>query len=556
MSATGNLLRTAAKWVRSDPWVPLVPLALGFLLFLVFYYYWPDDLSVRLERASAFLAVLDDFLVRVLAIVLLVITGVVIATNELRILWGRPPLGPQKHYVGLLKFSALLGASGVSFFAAYELDEMDDELYNWLNPSSITAPSSAQVLARWVQVVAAKDSACRFTPGTDTTSGTATALDACPYDFLVRAVVAKDATCPKVAIAFAGKDNKSVALDKRDFEPPWGLDQVRVCQKRLKGSLNPRSATFPNNQTIPITTGWNEGEGPARVVAFGDTGCRDSKKQRCLVPKEWRFTKLSKRVVASVESDAAALGLVIHLGDFMYVKHDVWSAWKLSFFDPAAPLLSAAPWIMVRGNHERCGEFGDTPQGYYLFFDTGAAKNCENDTKAGDLELTDTYAVDLSDTHRVIVADSAISFAEKARDPRKGDESNTISEAFPIIKQMLGGVGRLAQNQTGKQVWLATHVPVFALEECKKINKRTGKCGEDNPDDLYAVLLDDTKKIQRRLAGVVGHDVGGLGRRQSNRRHRNFGRRPPPVPGHQCGRRKSAPDHGWDGRRRSRSSPA
>jgi hypothetical protein len=38
--------------------------------------------------------------------------------------------------------------------------------------------------------------------------------------------------------------------------------------------------------------------------------------------------------------------------------------WKADFFDPARPLLEAAPWIMTRGNHEGCSRAGS---GYFRF---------------------------------------------------------------------------------------------------------------------------------------------------------------------------------------------
>jgi hypothetical protein len=34
---------------------------------------------------------------------------------------------------------------------------------------------------------------------------------------------------------------------------------------------------------------------------------------------------------------------------------DNWDAWNADFFTPAAQLLTAAPWVFSRGNHEDCG---------------------------------------------------------------------------------------------------------------------------------------------------------------------------------------------------------
>jgi hypothetical protein len=68
--------------------------------------------------------------------------------------------------------------------------------------------------------------------------------------------------------------------------------------------------------------------------------------------------------------------LVIHLGDYHYreycdnpalcapsrdkgvvIGYD-WAGWNADFFVPASPLLAAAPWVVVRGNHENCDRGG------------------------------------------------------------------------------------------------------------------------------------------------------------------------------------------------------
>jgi hypothetical protein len=36
-----------------------------------------------------------------------------------------------------------------------------------------------------------------------------------------------------------------------------------------------------------------------------------------------------------------------------------WEEWRDDFFKPSAPLFAAAPWIMVRGNHEICFRAGE-----------------------------------------------------------------------------------------------------------------------------------------------------------------------------------------------------
>ncbi|HWY62120.1 MAG TPA: metallophosphoesterase [Rhizomicrobium sp.] len=108
---------------------------------------------------------------------------------------------------------------------------------------------------------------------------------------------------------------------------------------------------------------------PRRIVILGDTGCRlkDQAIQNCNNPRDWPFP--------SVAAAAARLkpDLVIHVGDYQYRETpcpagnsgcagtpygDNWPTWKVDFFAPAAPLLAAAPWIFVRGNHEECSRAG------------------------------------------------------------------------------------------------------------------------------------------------------------------------------------------------------
>src|SRR5580693_2482600 len=43
-----------------------------------------------------------------------------------------------------------------------------------------------------------------------------------------------------------------------------------------------------------------------------------------------------------------------------------WDSWNADLFEPAVPLLAAAPWIMVRGNHEDCSRAGE---GWFRFLD-------------------------------------------------------------------------------------------------------------------------------------------------------------------------------------------
>lgn len=108
---------------------------------------------------------------------------------------------------------------------------------------------------------------------------------------------------------------------------------------------------------------------PQRILVLGDTGCRikGSALQACNDPAKWPFPQLAA-AAAALKPD-----LVIHVGDYLYRESacppgnqgcasspwgDNWTTWQADFYTPAAPLLAAAPIVLVRGNHEDCARSG------------------------------------------------------------------------------------------------------------------------------------------------------------------------------------------------------
>jgi hypothetical protein len=106
---------------------------------------------------------------------------------------------------------------------------------------------------------------------------------------------------------------------------------------------------------------------PRRIVVFGDTGCRVKGKELQDCSKDWPFPKIAAKA-AKFKPD-----LVIHVGDYLSRESacpagsagcagtpygDNWPTWDADFFTPAKPLLAAAPWVFVRGNHEDCERAG------------------------------------------------------------------------------------------------------------------------------------------------------------------------------------------------------
>src|SRR5262249_51867273 len=74
--------------------------------------------------------------------------------------------------------------------------------------------------------------------------------------------------------------------------------------------------------------------------------------------------------------------------------------WQADLFTPARPLLQAAPWVMVRGNHELCNRAG---QGWYRYLDTNpydatGVKTCNDAANDGVGNVNDPWAVSFGDT--------------------------------------------------------------------------------------------------------------------------------------------------------------
>ncbi len=157
-----------------------------------------------------------------------------------------------------------------------------------------------------------------------------------------------------------------------------------------------------------------------RVAIIGDTGCRISignVYQACGDPSQWPFPVIAQ-AAAAMQPD-----LVLHVGDYHYRDNpcppgntactgtpwgygsDVWDA---DLFTPAAPLLAAAPWVMVRGNHETCNRAG---QGWYRYldpnpYDATGVKTCNDPANDNAGNFNDPWAVSFGDT-QFVVFDSA-----------------------------------------------------------------------------------------------------------------------------------------------------
>lgn len=233
-----------------------------------------------------------------------------------------------------------------------------------------------------------------------------------------------------------------------------------------------------------------------RIVVLGDTGCRikGKKTQDCLDEAKWPYAAIAKQA-ADAKPD-----LVIHLGDYLYREKSCakypdcpavstgygWDVWYADFFRPSEPLLTAAPWIMVRGNHETCKRAGE---GWFRFLDGPPPEQTKPDAKCAP--LSDPLVISL-DTFGFVVVDSAAVAAanedddEGGADPMGGDLEIALRKSYDRITDKIPA-----------SAWLLTHAPFNGI----RADKRSGEARIDN------TILQDV--LGRELPASVKMIVSG-----------------------------------------------
>jgi len=276
--------------------------------------------------------------------------------------------------------------------------------------------AQARVLAQWVQLGADGDASVR-----------AISDDACPS-------VTFDGTTVAMTVRSA-PEQKFAGVKAAQFP-------VRGCEAAVPAGEN--AATL-DGKSLPLAKA-----NPHRIVMFGDTGCRlktGDPWQACNDPNAWPFAKVAAAAAA------AHPDLVIHVGDYAYREDPCpagnagcagspsgygWDPWNADFFGPAAPLFAAAPWIMVRGNHEDCSR---AAEGWYRFLDRLPMESTCRD-------LTGDFVVRLGD-FGVVVVDSA----------KVSDIAGEDSEQVAVVRgQLVDVLGKIPSY-----AWLATHKPINAM---------------------------------------------------------------------------------------------
>jgi hypothetical protein len=309
---------------------------------------------------------------------------------------------------------------------------------------------------------------------------------------LARVVIDKaNAECPSLEPADRG--DAKTAMVARSNPDPDNFD-VTVCE-----ALYPVDGSRMDVHGSPIQLPQVPTQ-VTRVAVFGDTGCKPKDQNDCKKNKEWPFGEMAD---AAAGSDPAPQ-LILHVGDYNYRgtpgkiqieqddgkskkvrvydagdntprvtctldgpyygqnsqgsdTPDSWKAWKKDFFEPASKLLSAAPWVFARGNHELCSRAGP---GWFYFLDAGSdliadsrgQLTCPAAESRDPLIFRSPYRVDLGGLS-VVVLDSA-----NACDQGTLHQEHFNSE-FGKIQSLVRGA------PSANAVWLQSHRPLWGLKK-------------------------------------------------------------------------------------------
>lgn len=335
-----------------------------------------------------------------------------------------------------------------------------------------------------------------------------------------RVIVDPGQKCPELA----GAGAERIAMTPRSN--PHGF-AVKVCEARYPFG---RSLTVEGGPKLPSVV-----EAPSRIAVFGDSGCKPKDQDGCgLDDPQWPLPALARAAAASRPD------LVLHVGDYNYrgtpsgfktmvdgkevqqwyydagdgaspselcglpgpyysqnskgnPDADAWEAWWLDFFQPAGDLLTAAPWVFARGNHELCSHAGP---GWFYFLDAssvlpeggGRQLACPSQDGAGPalphLQLVEPQVLHLGDLD-LLVLDSA----------NACDQLPGLVDVYQ--RQLTAVAGRLR----GPNAWLMTHRPIWGVADAADTVYGCDGKPESGPALPYGEL---NQTLQCALRGETG----------------------------------------------------
>jgi hypothetical protein len=326
----------------------------------------------------------------------------------------------------------------------------------------------------------------------------------------IRVIIPGDASCPTLTA-----DDEPLAMRVRAEPgpifsegklPPRADFPVKVCEAIAPEG---KKRVLVDDKPLPL---------PAadirRIAVFGDTGCRiknNKKLQDCQDASKWPYAKVARHAAEAMPD------LVIHVGDYLYREScDVtacadtptgygWDVWNADFFTPSLPLFSAAPWIMVRGNHESCSR---AAEGWFRFlYHAPPEPSCA--------AMSPFFIADLGSQSFVVMDSSAVAGVEgaegSARDNDDDDDDEVASApAADLIEKIRSRYQSIAQSIPA-HAWLLTHSPFYGIRR----DKTTGEDKIDNTIEVEAIGSMLSPNIEMITSGHI-HIFEALGFGRNN----------------------------------------
>ncbi len=329
---------------------------------------------------------------------------------------------------------------------------------------------------------------------------------------IARVVTEADA-CP--AVDAVGADRRPVALPMTQRAAPGvlparGIGEAGTPGKPALYPVRVCEAVLPADSLRARIDGVDLPLPPARIdriVVIGDTGCRLKQAERavqdCNDPAAYPFAEIARRAAAWKPD------LVVHVGDYLYRESPCpegragcagspwgqgWDAWSADLFTPAAPLLQAAPWVVVRGNHEDCARAG---LGWFRLLDPRPltpGRDCLDPGLDESADYSAPYAVPLGGGAQVIVLDlTAAGEKPLAAGSLRARQATETWDAMTAL------------SQTARYSFVANHKPILGFGAQKTDGVSRLRPGNLGPQSVFAArnpnLFPDT--VQVLLSGHI-----------------------------------------------------
>lgn len=303
---------------------------------------------------------------------------------------------------------------------------------------------------------------------------------------IARTVVAPDSQCPEAS--FEGPKywkGKAWRMQER-WEAADGPFPIKVCEIAYPGHL----ALKVGDTLLKVRS-----SDPRKILVIGDTGCRikdATELQDCLSADAWPFHTIAEKA-AALDPD-----LIVHVGDYHYREAlcpdpakcagsphgDNWEVWHKDFFEPAAPLLARAPWLMVRGNHEGWTRAGSGWRLLLSPFGRGAIDEPWADEAA-------PYTVRFGDLSMAVL-DVANAGDAQAPDQRREKYERWVQD---LSAPRGGGAARREER------WLLDHNPPWVSFKCATAPCAEPPVANDPLEAIRAWLRGGSSGMDLMLAG-------------------------------------------------------